>query len=306
MKIGGLDLNLMLALDALLREASVTRAAERLNLTQPTLSQSLARLRRHFDDELLRRNGKDMELTPLAVRLRPMVADALDSAQRVFAAHRAIDPETSTRRFSIAASDYGIGAVGAVWSARVGRFAPNMRLAFRSIAVEQLTPYEVHTRDVDGILAPHGLFPEDMPHFDVLADRWVIIADAQNTALGDRPGAGELRELPWVTTFETALVSPAEMHRHEWASIARDVAVVVDRFSDMPLCVRGTQRVALIQERLLHALGPHDGLRVMAPPFPLAPIVLAFWWHPSYDGDLEHMWVRAQFEHFRNRSPLGS
>jgi DNA-binding transcriptional LysR family regulator len=87
LSLGNLDLNLMRALDALLCEVSVTRAAERLNLTQPTLSASLSRLRKHFGDELLRREGNQLELTPLAVRLRPLVRDALDSAERLFRAH---------------------------------------------------------------------------------------------------------------------------------------------------------------------------------------------------------------------------
>lgn len=78
MSLGNLDLNLMLALDALLREANVTRAAERLNLTQPTLSASLARLRKHFDDELLRRHGNELRPTPLAIRLRPLVEETLN------------------------------------------------------------------------------------------------------------------------------------------------------------------------------------------------------------------------------------
>jgi DNA-binding transcriptional LysR family regulator len=302
--VGGLDLNLMLSLDALLREANVTRAAERLNLTQPTLSQSLARLRKHFDDELLRRTGKEMELTPLALRLRPLVAEALGSAEQVFSAHRSIDPATSSRRLVIAASDYGISALGARWSAHVSRLAPSVRIVFRSIAVDDLTPYEVRTRDVDGVLAPHGLFPEDMPHADVIADRWVIIADAANDRLSSPPTVQQLSEIPWVTTFDTARVSPASFQRSEWASIAQRVAVVTDRFAEMPLLVRATPRIALIPERLFRAIGSGQGLRVMPPPFPLNPMVLAFWWHPSNDRDLEHLWLRTQFDHFRDLSPL--
>ena len=126
---------------------------------------------------LLRRNGQDMELTPPGVRLRPMVAEVLVSVQGVFEAHRAFDPATSTRRFVVAASDYGIGVVGARWSAHVGRRAPSVRIAFRTVAAAELSPWEVRSRDVDGILAPHGLFPEEMPHLDVVVDRWVIVAD---------------------------------------------------------------------------------------------------------------------------------
>lgn len=304
--LSGLDLNLMLALDALLREENVTRAAERLHLAQPTMSRSLSRLREHFNDQLLIRVGNEMEATPLAIRLRPMVAEAVDATRGVFSAHLEFDPATSARRFAVAASDYGLGALGAQWSAEISRQAPSVRIAFRSIPHGELMPYEVRTRDIDGAIAPHGYFPAEMPHLDVVTDRWVVIADEGNERVSEAPTIAELRELAWVTPFETAQVPPVQMQRNEWASIATRIAVVADQFTDMPLFVRGTERVALIQERLLDALDARRGLKVMRPPFAMAPIVLAFWWHPTHSADREHRWMRAQFDRFRDRASLES
>lgn len=267
-KVGGLDLNLLLALDALLAEANVTRAAERLNLTQPTLSQSLGRLRKHFNDELLFRHGNDMELTPLALQLRPLVTEAIVSAGRVFSAHQAFDPLSTRRRFVVAASDYGVGALGARWSARVSRQAPNARIAFRSLSFELLTMQDARIRDLDGIIAPTGSFDPDMPHIDVLTDRWVIIADPSNTAVSERPHLSQLSEMRWVTTFEPAHVTPSGLSRGEWASLARRVDVVVDSFAEIPMFVRGTGRVALIQERLLAAVNANKDLRLLPPAVP--------------------------------------
>ena len=88
-----LDLNLLVSLDALLTERSVTRAAQRLNLSQPALSASLARLRLHFNDQILSREGNSYQLTPLASRLAEQTGLALDAAQRVFASQAAWDPE---------------------------------------------------------------------------------------------------------------------------------------------------------------------------------------------------------------------
>ena len=92
MNLGSLDLNLLVSLDALLQQRSVTRAAEQLGLSQPALSASLARLRRHFDDPLLARVGNDYRLTPLAVQLKERTRVALNSAERVFAAQAEFDP----------------------------------------------------------------------------------------------------------------------------------------------------------------------------------------------------------------------
>src|SRR6478752_7841326 len=100
-----LDLNLLVALDALLTERSVTRAAERLHLSQPALSASLARLRNHFNDPILARRGNAYELTPLALRLSEHTTIALDAARRVFESQATWSPRDSTREFSIYGSE---------------------------------------------------------------------------------------------------------------------------------------------------------------------------------------------------------
>jgi DNA-binding transcriptional LysR family regulator len=302
--LGNLDLNLMRALDALLREGNVTRAAERLNLSQPTLSASLSRLRKHFGDELLRRDGNQLTLTPLALRLAPLAREALDSAERLFRAHVVFDPASSTRRFTVVASDYGTGVVGAWWSAAVSLRASYMRTAFRNWPPESLFPLEVRSRDVDGLIAPHGLPPEDMPHLDVVTDRWVIVADQDNKLLSDEPTFGELIALPWVSAFDGPRQVPAGIDPREWSSISASVQVVVDSLADLPLCVRNTNRVGIVQERLMKALGTDAGLRVFELPFTVEPIRLAFWWHPAYDEDPEHVWFRSLLADFPAGDPL--
>ena len=92
MRLNGLDLNLLVALDALLEEQHVTRAGERVGLTQSATSDALARLRRHYDDELLARRGNRFELTPLAEALRERVAEAITSAGYAFGARATFDP----------------------------------------------------------------------------------------------------------------------------------------------------------------------------------------------------------------------
>jgi DNA-binding transcriptional LysR family regulator len=302
--LGNLDLNLMRALDALLREGNVTRAAERLNLTQPTLSASLSRLRKHFGDELLRRDGNQLALTPLALRLRPLVGEAIDSAERLFRAHLVFDPASSTRRFTVVASDYGTGIVGAWWSAAVSLRAPYMRTAFRSWPFESLFPLEVRARDIDGLIAPHGLPPESMPHVDVVSDRWVIVADQDNKLVSDEPTFGELIALPWASAFDGPQLVPAGIDPREWSSISASVQVVVDSLADLPLCVRNTNRVGIVQQRLITALGTDVGLRVLELPFTVEPIRLAFWWHPAYDADPEHVWFRSLLADFPDDDPV--
>src|SRR5919202_4526588 len=123
-----LDLNLLIALDALLDQRGVTRAAQQLGLSQPALSASLARLRRHFGDELLSRTGNEYRLTPLAAQLKPRVRVALDGVERVFTAQPEFDPAESTREFSVLLSDYACAVVGNELAQLLSEEAPSARL----------------------------------------------------------------------------------------------------------------------------------------------------------------------------------
>ena len=108
MALGGTDLNLLLPLKVLLEEGNVTRAGQRLELSQPAMSAALARLRRRFDDELLVRAGRGFELTPLAEDLRPVVAEAVEAAEALLGNQRDFDAATSTKRFTVSMSEYAM------------------------------------------------------------------------------------------------------------------------------------------------------------------------------------------------------
>ncbi len=132
MALGGTDLNLLLPLKVLLEEGNVTRAGQRLELSQPAMSAALARLRRRFDDELLVRAGRDYELTPLARDLLPEVQHAVRLMQRALAARGRVRPvDQSTRTFRMAMSDYAIAVVHEPLVRLLGASAPGVRLSDR-------------------------------------------------------------------------------------------------------------------------------------------------------------------------------
>lgn len=129
-----LDLNLLVSLDALIQERSVTKAAQRLGLSQPALSASLARLRIHFDDQLLARRGNTYELTPLASRLAEHVPTALDAVRKVFASEASFDPSQTTREFTVFGSDYSFATLGRTVTMLASQRAPHVRFRFRQHA----------------------------------------------------------------------------------------------------------------------------------------------------------------------------
>ncbi|MEK8173317.1 LysR family transcriptional regulator [Streptomyces sp. M19] len=103
---GRLDLNLLIPLNALLLERNVTKAAERLSVAQPSMSATLAKLRRHFDDPLLIREGRALVLTPFAESLLQPVENALIASREVLTSGRSFEPDTDQRTFTVVASDY--------------------------------------------------------------------------------------------------------------------------------------------------------------------------------------------------------
>jgi len=134
------DLNLMVALDALLTERNVTRSAELLGLTQPALSASLAKLRRHFDDPLLVRRGNSYELTPKATFLRYEVRVALEAAGKVFDRKTPFDPTHIDREFVVLMSDYVMACLGPHLLDELTRDAPTVRLRCRSSTSARSAP----------------------------------------------------------------------------------------------------------------------------------------------------------------------
>ena len=160
MALGGTDLNLLLPLKVLLEEGNVTRAGQRLELSQPAMSAALARLRRRFDDELLVRAGRDYELTPFARDLLPEVQHA-----RTADGHRALhledefDPATSERTFRLAMSDYAIAVVHEPLVRLVEAEAPGVRLAIEHLGPDARESDRV-LLDYDALIAPLGFgFP---------------------------------------------------------------------------------------------------------------------------------------------------
>ncbi|GGM94814.1 LysR family transcriptional regulator [Lentzea pudingi] len=291
MNISNLDLNLLVALDALLQERSVTRAAARLGLTQPTLSASLARLRRHFRDDLLVRVGNRYELTPLSVRLRERTSVALDGVTRVFSVQPDFDPSASRREFSFLSSDYGAAVAGRNLSAALRQEAPLVRVRVEHISDTAVDNAEEALRSVDGLLLPHG-FITGLPHVDLHHDRWVCVVSEDNTRVGATLSMEDLAESPWVVTFNRPTAFTPAMRQLELLGVEPRVQVVVESFLAIPFLVAGTDRVALMQRRLAVRIAEQSGLRVLECPFDAVPLAEALWWHPMYTHDPEHAWMR--------------
>lgn len=290
-----LDLNLLVALDALLTERSVTRAAERLHLSQPALSASLARLRTHFNDPILARRGNTYELTPLALRLTEHTTTALDAARRVFESQAIWTPHDSTREFSIYGSDYGFATIGKAVSRLAAEEAPGVRFRFMLHNPSIVDDAVNRLRSVDGMVIPHGHVTE-LPYMDLWRDGWVVIASESNERVGDELTMETLGRLSWVFTFQTRTAFTSAARQLQQLGIEPHVEAVVESFLALPHFIAGTDRLGLIQAGLSDYASSVPGIRVLEPPFDATPVVNALWWHPVHGRDPEHTWMRGLFE----------
>jgi len=291
MSLGGTDLNLMIALKALLEEGNVTKAGAKIGKSQPAMSTALARLRRHYRDELLVRVGRDYELTPFAKALVPSVQQTLRAVELALDTGRRFDPATSGHSFQINATDYVITVLAEPLLRRVAAIAPGIRLDFEAIP-DDMHHSEHHLRNIDALIGPVGFgFPGSQE--PLFRDRFVCVVDPANSRLREgRLTLDDLAALPHaVRSSGGTHVGPTDRVMDE-RSIRRHVQVVTVGFLPLPFLIRGTDLVAAIPERLAQRVAVPLGLAVVEPPFGRVELIESLWWHPARAATAEHAWLR--------------
>lgn len=296
MSLGGVDLNLLLPLKVLLEEGNVTRAGQRLELSQPAMSTALARLRRRFDDELLVRSGRDYELTPLARQLLPEAQHAVRLLGRALHLEEEFDPATSDRAFTLGMSDYAISVLHEPLVRLIEAQAPGVRLVIEHLGPDsRSSPRALIDHDV--LVAPLGIgFPGlSRP---LWRDRMVVLVDRSNRALRD--GAltlDDLAELPHaVAAFGPAVLTPVDRVFGE-LGIDRRIALQVFGFLPLPFVVAGTDMVAVVPELLARThLRPEGPLVLVEPPFGEVVLAEGYWFDRDRLSDPAHRWLFGRLD----------
>jgi DNA-binding transcriptional LysR family regulator len=292
MALGGIDLNLLVILQALLEEGNVTRAGVRLGMPQPAVSNALARLRRHYRDELLLRAGNGYDLTPLARSLLPAVQESTRLIGRTFSPGQAGQPPVGHRVFTICLSDYSMTVLGEPLLRRVHDLAPDARIQFR-LATRELTDGDRGLLGYDLLIGPPRLQSAGQPEV-IMRDRLVYVADPANPRLRDgRLTAEDLAALPHAAArFPDQGSDPAGMALLR-RGISPNVVITTGGWLPLPFLIAGTDLVAAIPERLARRTGAAAGVTLVEPPFGIIELVEAAWWHPLHATDLALTWLRG-------------
>jgi DNA-binding transcriptional LysR family regulator len=293
MSVGGIDLNLLRTLRALLEEENVTRAGSRLGLSQPSMSIALGRLRRHYKDELLTRNGRGYCLTPLARTLLPSVTESLRLADAAFGRTETFLPGKSDQVFSLLLSDYAVTVLIEPLFRRVHEEAPMVGLKLSPIPADMQESGDRRLYENDLLIGPRGFaFPGESEV--IFRDRWVCIVDPANPRLRD--GWLSLEDIGALPHAAASLghpgLNPADRVLDE-LGVQRRVQVTVTGWLPLPFVVAGTDLVAIIPERLARRVASTAGVLVVEPPFGQLDLIEAAWWHPARSADSALGWLRG-------------
>jgi len=296
-QLASLDLNLILVLRELLRERNVTRAAERVGVTQPAVSAALSRLRRHFGDELLVRVSRGYVLSPLAVQLERQVEEICAAAEQLFSTGSDFDPASTRREFTLMMSDYTVAVLGDRLSRLFEEQAPHAALQIRLVRQALALDMPHLIRWVDGIVAPERRQTLPLVHStELFTDKWVCVLSADNPLGADGSLTLEdLQDASWVAPFyrnQNSPLAPPVMRQLALLGIRPKVAIGVESYLTVPQFIVGTNRVALIQRRVAAQFGDNLNLRVLPCPGNPDPILEALWWHEDRDADPAHAWLR--------------
>jgi DNA-binding transcriptional LysR family regulator len=248
--------------------------------------------------------GNEYRLTPLAAQLKPRVRLALEGVERVFTAQPEFDPAASTREFAVVMSDYACAVLGGTLAGLLAEEAPSARLRIVHNTPEAVDRAEQTLLTTDLLVLPHG-FVTDLPHADLLRDRWVLLVAADNVEVGEEVAVEQLTALPWVATYHGPTASTPAARVMRMLGIEPRVEVVTESFLTVPGLVAGSRRIALIQERLVRLLPAEVGVRAVPTPFDAGPLVDAMWWHPVYDRDPEHAFFRGLVARAAQDAPTG-
>ncbi|RKN37064.1 LysR family transcriptional regulator [Streptomyces hoynatensis] len=286
-----LDLNLLIALDALLEEESVTEAARRLHLSSPAMSRTLGRIRKALGDQVLVRSGRVMVPTPRALALRGEVRELLERAQALFRPPAEPDPATLERTFTLLADDALLTAFGMPLLALLGERAPGVTLRLLPEGPENSRALRSTRVDLE-IGVPGETAPETRVA-PLFTDENIGVARRDHPLFSGEITPGRYAAADHVTASRRGRLHGPIDEALAGLGLRRRVVASLPTHSAALLVAAGSDLVARTGRRLAGPVIERLGLRTFEIPLPLPPLPVAQSWHPRFDGDPAHRWLRA-------------
>jgi DNA-binding transcriptional LysR family regulator len=293
MNLNGIDLNLLVAFDALVAERNVTRAAARVGRTQPAMSAALARLRELLKDELFVRSPTGLQPTPRALDLAEPIGRALDEIQRTLEFTQAFDAERSGATFSVGLSDHPAYVLLPLLVEYLRKAAPNVSLRVRAFTDRDEAIALLDAGDVNvAVGVPPTTAAGRILVQPLFEERFVCILRRGHPAAKNKLDLKTFLSLPHV------LVSP-ENDRFglvdaalEARGLKRHLALTMPQMYAAPMLVSRSDMIATVMQGVVAASGQEGVLSILKPPIPLEPVPFVMTWHRRNDGHPAQRWLR--------------
>ncbi|MBC9177524.1 LysR family transcriptional regulator [Pseudoroseomonas ludipueritiae] len=289
--LSSLDLNLLRVFDAVARERHVTRAAQRLHLSQPAVSNALTRLRQALGDELFLRRPGGVEPTELALSLAAPVAEVLDRLRETLASHAPFDPATSERVFSLGLSEYAEAVLAPPLLAHMAIHAPRVLLAIRH--ADRVNAMQM--LEADEAQMALGMLPEPPALYTrlrLLPEAFLVLMRPEHPLAGEELTVESFARFPHLLhspngSREGALDQPMRVAGH-----ARRIGAVVAHLSAVPAILGETDMVMALSARLARHMAAAHGLALRPCPVETRHTRLSLIFHRRFEADQGHAWLR--------------
>lgn len=293
MNLAHIDVNLLVALDVLLEEMHVTRAARRLGITQSAMSQTLQRARDAFEDPLLVRQGRRMSPSPFAVVLRPRLREALRALERALVRRGAFDPTTAEHTFRIALFDVYATSLLPRLVSSMQSLAPRATLVVQSVSMT-----DVAKRLRDGQLDLAVLGPREMPT-DIITE--IVLEESMVSIVREghpllerrRPTRRDVLRWPHVVVSIADEGPTAVDHALATRGDVRRVGVRVPFFQSMPAIVAATDLIATVPRSAAAIFRDHWPVISFVSPLGALRYPVRSAWSRHLDAEPAHQWLRA-------------
>ena len=287
-----LDMNLLVALDALLDEESVGGAAARMHVSSPAMSRTLDRIRHMTGDAILVRAGRHMSPTPYALAIREEVHAVVTRAQAVLARQRRFDPAEMERSFTIQCHDALACALGPAWLAGLRRTAP--RSSLRVLAEGSMDPPELRQGQIDLHIGAATPTQADLLHAVLGEDKLMVTMRQEHPLAGRRLTARSYASADHVTVSRRGRLRDPVDELLAAQGLSRRVAASAPTVA-AALCMAAVADLLVVVPECVSALLVKAmKLKTAALPLAAPPLPIVATWHRRHDGDHAHAWLREQ------------
>ncbi|MEZ4392944.1 MAG: LysR family transcriptional regulator [Polyangiales bacterium] len=287
------DFGLLVQLDALLQEGSVTGAARRVGLSTPAMSHALARIRERLGDPMLVRAGRGMVLTPRALALKPQVREVVEQARRALEPERPFVARELARTFVVHATDYVLTILGYAVDAILRAEAPGVCLRFVPNTPDDPALLRDHGSDL--AIGIYGELPQEMRRRQLLTDRFVCVVRRGHPAAKKRFTLEQFVKIPHIQVAPRGKPGGYLDDVLAERGLSRTVARAVPYFVTALQLAAETDYVLTVSERIARRFAGPLSLEVLEVPLALKPYALSLVWHPRLDGDHAHRFLREVF-----------